>query len=143
METKISHKGLTETNISIKITGSTLLLLFGIYCFMSNPTKNMHISGNKKGTLIYNGVTAFWVTFLNPLIIFLFMVLFAQFSFVIPDHPLEMSINHNKQDYRVSRHNHFTDYTYRHSLQSLYIPLLTAVALTAKQKTPEHDAYLL
>lgn len=78
----------------LKITGSTLLLLFGIYCFMSNPTKNMHISGNKKGTLIYNGMTAFWVTFLNPLIIFLFMVLFAQFSFVIPDHPLEMSIGY-------------------------------------------------
>jgi threonine/homoserine/homoserine lactone efflux protein len=39
-------------------------------------------------------VTAFWVTFLNPLIIFLFMVLFAQFSFVIPDHPLEMSIGY-------------------------------------------------
>ena len=51
--------------------------------------------------------------------------------------------NHNKQDYRVSRHNHFTDYTYRHSLQSLYIPLLTAVALTAMQKTPSHVAHLL
>ena len=78
----------------LKITGSTLLLLFGIYCFRSNPTKKMHISGNKKGTLIYNGVTAFWITFLNPLIIFLFMVLFAQFSFVIPDHPLEMSVGY-------------------------------------------------
>lgn len=75
----------------LKITGSTLLLLFGVYCFRSNPTKKIHISGNKKGTLIYNGVTAFWVTFLNPLIIFLFMMLFAQFSFVVPDHPLEMS----------------------------------------------------
>lgn len=64
----------------LKITGSTLLLLFGVYCFRSNPTKKMHISGNKKGTLVYNGVTAFWVTFLNPLIMFLFMVLFAQFS---------------------------------------------------------------
>jgi len=54
----------------------------------------MHISGTKKGTLVYNGVTAFWVTFLNPLIIFLFMVLFAQFSFVIPNHPFEMSIGY-------------------------------------------------
>ena len=78
----------------LKITGSTLLLFFGIYCIRNNTTKKMHISGNKKGTLIYNGVTAFWVTFLNPLIIFLFMVLFAQFSFVIPDHPLEMSIGY-------------------------------------------------
>jgi threonine/homoserine/homoserine lactone efflux protein len=69
-------------------------MLFGIYCFRSNPTKNMHISGNKKGTLIHNGVTAFIVTFSNPLIIFLFMAAFAQFAFVIPDHPFEMSIGY-------------------------------------------------
>lgn len=78
----------------LKITGSTLLLFFGIYCFRSNPTKKMHISGNKKGTLAYNCLTAFWLTFLNPLIIFLFMMLFAQFSFVVPDHPLEMSMGY-------------------------------------------------
>ena len=57
----------------LQITASIILLLFGVYCFRSNPTKNMHISGNKKGTLIHNGVTAFLVTFSNPLIIFMFM----------------------------------------------------------------------
>lgn len=79
----------------LKMTGCILLFFFGIYCFRSNPTKKMHISGSTKGTLVYNGVTAFWVTFLNPLIIFLFMVLFAQFAFVIPDHPFEMSIGYS------------------------------------------------
>ena len=78
----------------LQIAGSLLLLIFGLYCFFSNPTKKMHISSNKKGSLIYNGVTAFWVTFLNPLIIFLFMAAFAQFAFVIPDHPFEMSIGY-------------------------------------------------
>jgi len=78
----------------LKITGCVLLLFFGIYCYRSNPTKKMHISGTKKGTLVYNGVTAFWLTFLNPLIILLFMVLFAQFAFVIPDHPFEMSVGY-------------------------------------------------
>ncbi|MGN0070065.1 MAG: LysE family translocator [Prevotella sp.] len=83
------------TNLFIlKILGSLLLLLFGIYCYRSDPTKKMHISGVKKGTLLYNGITAFWVTFFNPLIIFLFMAAFAQLSFVIPDHPLEMSIGY-------------------------------------------------
>ena len=76
----------------LQITASIILLLFGVYCFRSNPTKNMHISGNKKGTLIHNGVTAFLVTFSNPLIIFMFMALFAQFTFVIPDHKFEMAI---------------------------------------------------
>jgi threonine/homoserine/homoserine lactone efflux protein len=52
----------------------------------------MHKSGQKKGTIWYNTWTAFLVTFSNPLIIFLFMALFAQFAFVIPDHPFEMVI---------------------------------------------------
>lgn len=78
----------------LQIVGSALLLLFGIYCWRSNPTKNMHVSGSKKGSYVYNGVTAFWVTFLNPLIIFLFIACFAQLTFVIPDHPLEMSIGY-------------------------------------------------
>ena len=32
------------------------------------------------------------VTFSNPLIVFLFMGLFAQFAFVLPDHPVEMLV---------------------------------------------------
>ena len=50
----------------------------------------MHVSGKQKDSLVHNGVTAFLVTFSNPLIIFLFIGLFAQFSFVIPNHPIEM-----------------------------------------------------
>jgi threonine/homoserine/homoserine lactone efflux protein len=50
----------------------------------------MHVSGKQKDSLVHNGVTAFLVTFSNPLIIFLFIGLFAQFSFVIPNHPVMM-----------------------------------------------------
>jgi threonine/homoserine/homoserine lactone efflux protein len=32
------------------------------------------------------------VTFSNPLIIFLFLALYAQFAFVLPDHPFEMLV---------------------------------------------------
>jgi threonine/homoserine/homoserine lactone efflux protein len=78
----------------LQLSGSVMLLIFGIICWRSNPTKNMHQSGTNKGTLVHNGVTAFLVTFSNPLIIFLFMGLFAQFAFVIPDHPVEMFIGY-------------------------------------------------
>ena len=37
-------------------------------------------------------MTAFLVTLSNPLIIFLFMALYAQFAFVLPDHPFEMVV---------------------------------------------------
>lgn len=75
----------------LQITGSIILLLFGIYSFRSNPTKHIHVSGKQKGSYIYNGVTAFWLTFFNPLIILLFIALYAQFNFVIPNHHIEMT----------------------------------------------------
>ncbi len=59
----------------LQISGSILLMLFGIYCFVSNPMKKIHKSGNTKGTLLHNTFTAFLVTFSNPLIIFLIMPL--------------------------------------------------------------------
>ena len=80
----------SQTQFLLQILGSIILLFFGLYCFRSDPTKNMHRSGHQKGSLFHNGLTAFLVTFSNPLIIFLFMALFAQFSFVVPNHPLEM-----------------------------------------------------
>jgi len=79
----------------LQISGSVVLLLFGIYCWYSNPTNNIHKSGkNGKGSLIHNGITAFLVTFSNPLIMLLFMATFAQFAFVVPNHPVEMALGY-------------------------------------------------
>ena len=79
----------------LQISASVILLLFGLYSFRSNPMKNVHVSNkNTKGSLVHNGVTAFLVTFSNPLIIMLMMGLFAQFAFIIPDHPFEMSVGY-------------------------------------------------
>lgn len=78
----------------LQISGSIILLFFGFYCWRSNPKRNIHQSGHQKGTLWHNGLTAFLVTFSNPLIIFLFMAAFAQFAFVIPNHPVEMTIGY-------------------------------------------------
>ena len=83
-----------EYRFYLQILGSLMLLAFGIFSYFSNPTKNMHHSGNVKGTLIHNGVTAFFVTISNPLIILLFMACFAQFTFIIPDHPFVMLIGY-------------------------------------------------
>lgn len=83
-----------QNRFILQITGSILLMVFGVYCYRSDPTKKIHVSGNKKGTLIHNGVTAFLVTFSNPLIIFLFMATFAQFAFVVTNHPLHMCVGY-------------------------------------------------
>ena len=76
----------------LQIIGSLMLLGFGWFTYRTDPTKNMHKSGQNKGTLMHNAVTAFFVTLSNPLIIFLFIALYAQFAFVLPDHPFEMIV---------------------------------------------------
>ncbi len=83
-----------QNKFMLQILGSIMLLIFGIYSWRSNPTKKIHKSGTKKGSLTHNTFTAFLVTFSNPLIIFLFMALFAQFAFIMPDRPLEMSLGY-------------------------------------------------
>lgn len=81
-----------QTKMYLQIVGSVMLLLFGLYTYRSDPTKKIHNSGNGKGTLWHNGLTAFLVTFSNPLIIFLFLACYAQFAFVMPNHPFEMFV---------------------------------------------------
>ena len=81
-----------QTRFYLQIAGSLMLLAFGWYTYRTDPTRKMHKSGQEKGTLTYNAVTAFLVTLSNPLIIFLFMALYAQFAFVLPNHPFEMLV---------------------------------------------------
>lgn len=81
-----------QTRFYLQIVGSLLLLAFGYFTYRTDPTRNMHQSGHQKGTLTHNAVTAFFVTLSNPLIVFLFMALYAQFAFVWPNHPFEMVV---------------------------------------------------
>ena len=81
-----------QARFYLQIVGSLLLLGFGIFTFRSDPAKNLRKPNYNKGTYWYNGWTAFLVTFSNPLIIFLFVALFAQFAFVLPNHPFEMLV---------------------------------------------------
>ena len=77
----------------LQIAGSIMLLVFGIISYRSNPVKNIrHKGGKQQGTLFHNGWTAFLVTLSNPLIIFIFTTCFALFTFVIPEHPIEVGL---------------------------------------------------
>ncbi len=83
-----------QNKFFLQIFGSVLLFIFGLYCFKSDPRNKVHQSKGVKGSLLHNFMTAFIVTFSNPLIIFLFLATFAQFAFVVPDHPFEMSLGY-------------------------------------------------
>ena len=66
----------------LQLLGSIMLLAFGIYTFRSNPVRSIRPTSTNEGTYLHNFITAFFVTLSNPLIIFLFIGLFARFGFV-------------------------------------------------------------
>ena len=68
----------------LQLLGSIMLLLFGIYTFRSNPVQSIRPASSNKGSYFHNFITAFFVKLSNPLIIFLFIGLFARFAFVQP-----------------------------------------------------------
>lgn len=95
----------------IKIVGSFLLLLFGVYTFRSKPKQSVEDDGGWANKRLQNdavsmsiseliksrkwksawqlmrpySISGFTVTVVNPLIIFLFVALFGQFTFIIVD----------------------------------------------------------
>ena len=84
-----------ERNMFIlQLIGSAMLLVFGIMTYRSNPRKSFRPVPKKKGTLVHNFVTSFLLTLSNPLIIFLFIALFARFAFIIPNHPVEQGVGY-------------------------------------------------
>jgi threonine/homoserine/homoserine lactone efflux protein len=66
----------------LQLLGSTLLLIFGIYTFRSNPVRSIRPVSSNRGSYFHNFLTAFFVTLSNPLIIFLFIGLFARLAFI-------------------------------------------------------------
>lgn len=68
----------------LQLVGSVMLLVFGFYTFRSNPVQSIRPVSSSKGSYFHNFVTAFFVTLSNPLIIFLFIGLFARFGFLAP-----------------------------------------------------------
>lgn len=78
----------------LKLVGSIMLFIFGIYMFRTDPKKCLRPASSSKGTLLHNFVTSFLVTISNPLIIFLFIALFNMFTFVIPGNVLAQCVGY-------------------------------------------------
>ncbi|MCF0184141.1 MAG: LysE family transporter [Bacteroidaceae bacterium] len=70
----------------LQMVGSAMLLAFGVYSFTRVPEKSVDTKPRTTGTLTHNFWTGLGVTLSNPLIIPLFVALFAQFAFVVPNH---------------------------------------------------------
>lgn len=81
-----------ESNkLVMQLLGSAMLLAFGIFMLLTHHKKH-EITVSKERSLLKNFFTAFLLTFSNPLIILLFLVLFARFDFITPDYPVNMAV---------------------------------------------------
>ena len=76
----------------LQLIGGILLFVFGFYTYRSKPREyragkrvKMRPVPVTKGKLFYNFITGFAVTVSNPLIILLFVAMFARLSFVLPE----------------------------------------------------------
>ena len=63
--------------MSFQILGALILLTLGIYIFRKNPVKDMRNYRKKGSSYLQDMVSTFLVTFPNPLVIFIFLAVFA------------------------------------------------------------------
>lgn len=71
----------------MQLVGAIVMFLFGIHTFRTNPVQNTRNVSRNKSNLVQNGITGFFLTLSNPLIVLLFMALFTPFNFMLPDMP--------------------------------------------------------
>ena len=82
-----------ENKLIIQIVGSAIMMIFGIYIFFQNPAKNIEKSKGEKSSYWVDYITSFSLTLSNPLMIFLYIGLFAQYNFVTSEsHFMEIAI---------------------------------------------------
>lgn len=69
----------------MQLVGAIIMFIFGVHTFRSNPVQNTRNVSRNKSSLLRNGMTGFFITLSNPMIILLFIALFSPFNFVIPE----------------------------------------------------------
>lgn len=69
----------------LQLVGAIVMFIFGVHTFRTNPMRNTRNVSHNKSNLLRNGVTGFFITLSNPLIILLFMALFTPLNFMLPD----------------------------------------------------------
>ena len=69
--------------IYFKIFGASMVVILGLYIFMSNPTKDIQKFRKKGTSYIQDFLTAFLLTVTNPLSALVFIAIFTSYSLVL------------------------------------------------------------
>lgn len=70
-----------KISFAVKLIGCALLLCFGISTIRNNPLANSKEEAVRKETLLQYTLTGLLVAIVNPLVVFIYMGMFAFFSF--------------------------------------------------------------
>ena len=75
----------------IQLFGSIIIGLFGFHIYTKDPLKQLEHKQRRhsKGDIFSDYITAFGLCFSNPMIIFLFIGLFARFNIVTPGNVMQ------------------------------------------------------
>ena len=73
---------LEDKKLIIQITGSIIVIIFGIFINRSNPSRQPMPDQRKHETLMNDFFSSFILTLSNPLILFVLIALFARFEFL-------------------------------------------------------------
>jgi len=76
----------------IQIIGSLIVGVFGYYIFQTNPISQPKPNEMQKHSLFGDFMSAFGLTFSNPLILFVLITLFARFQFINVNTTLTLTI---------------------------------------------------
>lgn len=74
-----------QTFLIVKLVGCVLLLIFGIHTIRNNPLAKQKRTGHDKDSLISYTASGFLVAIANPLVVFIYLGMFAYFSFPISE----------------------------------------------------------
>ena len=74
-----------QTLFWMQLIGATVMFIFGLHTFRTNPVQNTRNVSRNKSNLLHNGITGFFITLSNPLIILLFLALFTPMNFMLPE----------------------------------------------------------
>lgn len=74
-----------NNQLLIEIVGAVVIFLFGLFIFKKNPSANLQKNEEKGESYLRDFGSGLGLTISNPLIILIFIPLFAQFDFVTAD----------------------------------------------------------
>ncbi len=74
---------ISSYEIYFKILGASMVILFGLYIFLSNPAKEIQKFKQKGTSYVQDFLTAFFLTASNPLSVFVFIAIFTSYSLVL------------------------------------------------------------